>query len=313
MLKLVLCGAMALVLGRASLAAPQLELSLRDQAAAGAQRMLLGDVADYAAGSEQLWQALSAEPLCLPPVAGASVTLAARDILGLLAQRGYDWRAIQLSGAAQVTISSGSYCAAPADIVTLVQAETETQLGTTVSLELLRDLPAVRLASPPDKTKVRFPSKPGWWLPEAVEFYSAGRLQAVIPLTQYVKFTLQTVVTPAGIPARTLIRADQLGMQEMTLAPGSEVAPSIDGVCGLTSRGSIAAGQRVLFSRLRAPFDVARGGMVTLLIEFNGISLSAQAVALNDAYIGQTLCVTRTDDGMKYTGLLCAGPVVVVK
>ena len=202
MLKLVLCGAMALVLGRAALAAPQLELSLRTQASAGAQRVLLSDVADYVAGDEQLWQALSAEPLCLPPVASASVTLAARDILGLLAQRGYDWRAIQLSGAAQVTISSGSYCAAPADIVTLVQAETETQLSTTVSLELLRDLPAVRLASPPDKTKVRFPSKPGWWLPEAVEFYSAGRLQAVIPLTQYVKFTLQTVVTPAGIPAR---------------------------------------------------------------------------------------------------------------
>jgi flagella basal body P-ring formation protein FlgA len=43
------------------------------------------------------------------------------------------------------------------------------------------------------------------------------------------------------------------------------------------------------------------------------VELRARAVALNNAYVGQTLLVKRVDDGAKFTGLVEPGPLVVVE
>jgi len=43
------------------------------------------------------------------------------------------------------------------------------------------------------------------------------------------------------------------------------------------------------------------------------VELTALAVAMNNAYIGQRLTVKRLDDGMKFTGRVETGPRVVVE
>jgi flagella basal body P-ring formation protein FlgA len=120
-------------------------------------------------------------------------------------------------------------------------------------------------------------------------------------------------VAPNGIPAHTLLSGAYLGTEERELKPGSEVVTQPTQVLGMTARGSIAAGARVLVSRLRAAYDVPRGSTVTMVIRAGAVELRAQAVALNDAYLGQTLVVKRVDDDVKFKGRVEEGPVVVVE
>lgn len=209
--------------------------------------------------------------------------------------------------------------AEPAQVVTadmvlqLVQADAESRLGVPVALEQLRVMPPVLLPPGEVELAVRYPRRAGLFLPEAVECRCGGRLITSVPLGQYMRFSLDVLVAPAGLPARAQLDAAQLAVVQQTLNAGTEVTTRAEQVAGMAARGMLPAGTRVVQSRLMRPYDVARGSTVLLVIAVDGVRLEARAQALADGYIGQRLSVQREDDKRKYVGLVCAGPQVVVE
>lgn len=290
-----------------------LMLELIDGATLSGTTYSLGDVCGYVSGDAVLWERLRAEPMGYTPAPGSSITLAASTVLGRLAERGYDWRVISFRGLEQITIHGTVQSLESSIILALLESETNRKLETAVSFELTRTLSAPELPTGELSINVRFPDKPGRWLPDAIEFHVDGRLATVMPLGQLGKFHLRVLVAPMGIAARTLIDAGHLGLEEQVVAPGQEVATCIVDAVGLTTRSQIAAGAMVKLSRLKQPYDVTRLGTVTLLIRTEGVELNAQAQAMADAYIGQVVLVKRLDDNAKFSGLVVDGPLVVVE
>jgi flagella basal body P-ring formation protein FlgA len=294
-------------------AEPVLQLELQASTSAAGSVVELDDVANYVSGDETLWNSVAVEPLCRAPRSGRSVTLTAQDILGLLQQRGYDWRAIALGGTASVRIGGGGQTVSSEALLALVVSGTTEQLGTGVTVNQLQELPEQQLESGLLELRLRFPDKPGQWLPDAVEITRNEQLTAVVPLGRYVSFTLNCVTALRDIPARSLVSAEQLGQQEVTLPAGSEVLCDPVLASGLATRGSFAPGQRVLLSSLVRPYDVQCGDDVELLLVQGGVQLRAQATALGNAYVGQRLAVRRLSDGTKFVGILGAEQVVEVQ
>jgi flagella basal body P-ring formation protein FlgA len=202
---------------------------------------------------------------------------------------------------------------APDAVLAAVQADVETALGVDVALEPLRELPSIALPAGAVELSLRYPKRAGLFLPEAVECRVDGRLVTSISLGQYLRFRLSVLTAPAGLPARALVDGALLQREEQLLNAGTEVATLPEQVAGLSTRGLLPAGARVVLSRLMRPYDVARGSTVLLVIAMDGVRMEARAVALADGYIGQRLSVQREDDKKKYVGLVCAGQQVVVE
>ncbi|MBN2080744.1 flagellar basal body P-ring formation protein FlgA [bacterium] len=312
-LRSLLALLLAVVFSTPALAAPAVSIELIDGAAVAGNVFTLGDIARLASGDGELWRQLAAEPLGYAPAPGENVTLAADTILGRLAERGYDWRAIALSGPAVLTICGTTQLIESEPLLAALMQAVEDELGVSAQFNVTRPLPVVTAAAGELDIEVRFPDKPGWWLPDAVEISVNGLQVQRILLAQHGEFELPVVVAPAGIAGRTVINGAHLGTELSTVRPGHEVVTQPGQVIGLTTRGQIAAGAPVLFSRLMVPYDVERGSEVALVIRGGVVELTALAVALNNAYIGQRLTVKRLDDGMKFTGRVEAGPRVVVE
>ncbi len=290
-----------------------LVLELIDGAKLSGATYSLGDVCDYVSGNAVLWERLKVEPMGYAPAPGSSITLATSTILGRLAERGYDWRQISLRGPEQITIHGTVQSLDPSTVLALLDSETSRKLEAAVSFEPTRAMSVPKLPVGELAVTVRFPDKPGRWLPDAIEFHVDGRLATVMPLGQLGKFHLRVLVAPAGIAARTLIDAGHLGLEEQVIAPGQEVTTCTTDAVGLTTRSQIAAGAMVKLSRLKQPYDVTRLSTVTLLIRTGGVEMSAQAQAMADAYVGQVVLVKRLDDNAKFSGLVVEGPLVVVE
>jgi flagella basal body P-ring formation protein FlgA len=294
-------------------AAQGVELRLLESVALSGASYTLDDVADYIEGDAALWETLASEPLGYVPVPGATTAVAADTILGRLAQRGYDWHSIQLSGPDSVVITGALQTITAAEVTQALTSVIAEQLGVTARFETSRPLPAVDSPAGSLELRVRFPDKPGWWLPDAVEFLVDGRLVTALPLLQYGAFRLPVVIAPEGIAGNTRIHADHLSYEECAVKPGREVVTRIDDVADFSTRSRISPGEMLKLSRLRVPYDVERGCEVALVVCATGVELRAQAVALNNAYIGQILLVKRVADGAKFTGRVEPGPLVVVE
>lgn len=288
-------------------------IELLDGAAVSGTTYTLGEVAAYSSGSEQLWNRLAAETLGYAPAMGESISVNARTILGRLAERGYDWRAITLNGPEVITVYGSEQQLGTSALADLLAQRIREELGVDAVFTATRELPAVALPDGRTEIRARFPDRPGWWLPDAVEFYVDGLLRDTLLLSQYGSFSLPVVIAPGGIPGRTVISAEYLGAATREFRPGSEVVTRPEQVLGMTTRGAVPADALPLVSRLKASYDVVRGHEVTLVIRAGAVELRARAVALSDAYIGQLLSVKRSDDGVKFKGRVEAGPLVVVE
>jgi|GEM_PF-2204454 len=312
-LRFLLALLLAVTIGTPALAAPAVTLELIDAAQVGGGTFALGDVARLADGDGELWRQLAAEPLGYTPAPGESITLAADTILGRLAERGYDWRAIALTGPAVLTICGAAQVIECQPLLAALNQAVADELGVSAEFTITRPLPVVTAAAGELEIEVRFPDKPGWWLPDALEISVDGLQVQRVLLSQHGEFELPVVVAPAGIAGRTMINGAHLGTELSTVRPGREVITQAQQVIGLTTRGRITAGAPVLFSRLMVPYDIERGSEVSLVIKGGVVELTALAVAMNNAYIGQRLTVKRLDDGMKFTGRVETGPRVVVE
>jgi flagella basal body P-ring formation protein FlgA len=194
-----------------------------------------------------------------------------------------------------------------------LEADCEERLGVDVQLRLLEALPALKCRSADYELAVRYSPRAGQWLPDALLLREAGRQTASLPLYRYVEFSLPVLVAPAGLSARSLIRSEQLETQVLPLRAGREVLCDMARASGCEARLAVRPGGQVLHSALRAPYDIRRGEELTLVLRLPGLEVQASATALCDAYIGQRITVRRSDDRRQFSGLLSAGPQVVVE
>ena len=309
---------LALTMLLLALAAPAhategVELELIDGSEVCGAYYCVADVARLVDGSAELWAQLAAERLGYAPRPGESISLPADTLLGRLAERGYDWRLIRLNGPDVLTIRGAQQSAAGSELCALIEATLAADYGVAARFETDRPLPVLNLPAGDLDVRVRYPAKPGWWLPDAVEFSVDGMLKSTVLLGQYGKFHLPVVIAPDGIAGRTLINHGHLGLEERELAPGREVMVHPADAAGMTTQGTVPAGGMLRLSRLKVPYDVNRGGTVTLVIRTGCVEMQAMAEAQGNAYVGQRLCVERMDDGVSFTGVVAAGPVVVVE
>jgi flagella basal body P-ring formation protein FlgA len=294
-------------------AADTLAINLAPAASVGGRLFRIGDIASYASGDAQLWAAIAQEPAGYSPLPGATAYLAGANVLGLLKQRGYAWQDITVIG------SGVSITAAPPQSITggvvleLLRASLSERLGTSVEIIEQQALPVQDLRGGTVSLNVRYPDKPGQWLPVSVDYYVNGRLQDTLPLAQYVSFKLAVAAASAPVPSRTKLGAADITLASVELRPGNEVVVDAAAVAGLETRTALAQGALIKLSQLKRPFTVERGEAVTLLIGGAGVELRAVATALNNAYAGQNVLVQRDGDGLRFTGELQEDKVVVVR
>ena len=290
-----------------------LTINLPKVATVTGSRFVLGDIATFHSGSTALWNLAAAEPIGATPLKGMVLTLTANGLLGLLAQRGYDWRKIEVVGAQVSTISRSEQTIPAQTILDYLAVRLEEELGTKVVLEPIRPMPAIELPGGNAELRLRFPGKPGKHLPDAVEFHLGGRLATTLPLALYLRFTLNAVVAATPVAARTELMPQHLSRAELTLSAGSEVVTDAAEVLGQTTRTAVPKGNAIRMSRLKVPADILRGSEITLVIVMDGVTLKATAIALSDGFIGQRITVKRLHDKKKYTGRVIDGPLVVVE
>lgn len=310
---LALALVMLLLSVRIAIAEELLRLELIEDALASGSVFTVADIARYISGDEQLWQKIATEKLGYAPEPGRSIVFTRAALLGRLADRGYDWRAIGVTGPDTLQIAGAGQEAGTGQVRDLLEQDVRQVLGIAASFEEQRALPEPVLPAGTLNIRVRYPQKAGFWLPDAVEFSVDGLLVAAIPLAQYGCFRLPVVIAPQGIPGRTLIDGTHLSIEEREVRPGQEFVPRAADAIGMTTRSPVAAGAQLCLSRLQAAYDIARGSEITLVVQSGAVELRARAVALNNAYIGQRLLVERVDDGARFTGLVVAGPMVVME
>lgn len=290
-----------------------LTINLPGAATVSGSRFVLGDIASFQSGSTDLWNLAAGEAIGATPLKGVTLTLTANRLLGLLAERGYDWRKIEVVGAQVSTITRAEQIIPAQTILDYLAIRLEEELGTEVVLEPIRPMPTIELPDGNAELHLRFSDKPGKHLPDAVEFRIGGRLATTLPLSMYLHFTLNAVVAAAPVASRTELMPQHLTWAEVTLNAGNEVVTDPSEVLGQTTRTAIPKGNPIRVSRLKLKADILRGSEVTLVIVMDGVTLKATAIALSDAFIGQRITVKRIHDKKKYTGRVAAGPVVVVE
>ncbi|MCH7472091.1 hypothetical protein IIA79_03965 [bacterium] len=241
---------------------------MKSEAAVSSQNYTVAEVAEYVSGERSLWQLVAAETAGVSPrTAGQRTQFGAARLLGILAERGYDWQRIAIEGAAVAAIQLAEQSVPAATVIALLENETSERLGVPVEIITATPFPDTILPQGNLSIHVHFPDKPGYWLPDAVEFLVDGRLVSRLPLTRLkTNFKLTVIVAPGGITARTLVHPGRLGAEEQDLPPGSEVATRAEQVTGMTTRAALRPGERLRLSQLQAPYDVSRGSELTLVI-----------------------------------------------
>ncbi len=309
---LLLCLSFAM-LSTPAQAVESLAITLAPEASVSGKLFRIGDIASFSSGDAELWAAIAAEPVGYTPVAGSVANLTAANVLGVLKQRGYPWQTITVDGASVTVSTAPPQSVDSSEVLHVLQTSLAQELGVAVEICEQQPLPGKDLRGGAVTVSVRYPDKPGQWLPQSVEFYIDGRCQDTLPLGQYFTFKLPVVVAATAVPSRVNLSAADLAITDVELRCGSEVVTSTAAVLGLETRSAYTQGARIKLSQLKRPYDIERGEVVTLVIGGAGVELRAAGTALNNAYTGQNVLVKRDGDNLRFTGELAEDNVVVVR
>lgn len=91
---------------------------------------------------------------------------------------------------------------------------------------------------------------------------------------------------------------------------GTDVVTDLESLVGLAARRTLAASQPVRSRDVRTPVVVARGALVTLLLQTPAMTLTAQGKALADGGLGETVRIVNTTSN-RIVDATVAGPDLV--
>ena len=125
----------------------------------------------------------------------------------------------------------------------------------------------------------------------------------------------QTVLAPA--PNRTVYPGDVIAgsmLQDIPveIGDGSEIALDKTDVIGRVARRTLFAGRTVAKNAIEDAHAIRNGGLVQLIYEQPGISISASGQALQAARVGDSIRVRNVESGYVVSGVVAASGVVRV-
>jgi flagella basal body P-ring formation protein FlgA len=121
------------------------------------------------------------------------------------------------------------------------------------------------------------------------------------------------VVALRPVTAGAAIAADDLGLRDEPVADfaGRQVFTDPALLVGSVAVMSLPTGSIVTAQAVQAPVVVQAGQIVTVQVESPGLSVSVQAVADETGRVGETILMTNTGSGRRFSALVTAqGPVV---
>ena len=83
-------------------------------------------------------------------------------------------------------------------------------------------------------------------------------------------------------------------------------------VVGLVARRTLFTGQPIVLSALESRNTIANGGLVQIVYELPGISISASGLALQAGRVGDAIRVRNIDSGLAVTGVVSSAGTVLV-
>jgi flagella basal body P-ring formation protein FlgA len=194
-----------------------------------------------------------------------------------------------------------------------IEYSAQKQLGVDVVIHPKEGAPRPRLPESYDKIELRESTRQGDWLPDSLRFIYDGRMVGSLSLKRYIEFEVAVVQVNTDIAPHTLLNPAWLETSTMTLPAGSPVITDAKDLDGFMSRVRLRSGDMVFASRVQKAWDVQRGDTISLLMEGPGISVSSEAVAQGNAYLGQRVTVKRVGDNARFSGTLAEGPVVLIE
>ncbi len=194
-----------------------------------------------------------------------------------------------------------------------IEVQTEQRLGVDVAVRPKEGAPRPRLPESYDKVELREVTRQGDWLPESLRFIYDGRLVGNLPLKRYIEFEVTAVSTNTDLAVNTLLDPAWLESSTQLLPAGSPLIINADELKGFMNRVRLRKGDLLFASRVQKAWDVQRGDTISLVVEGEGVSMSAQGVAQGNAYLGQRVTIKRLGDNARFSGTLVEGPAVLVE
>ncbi len=115
------------------------------------------------------------------------------------------------------------------------------------------------------------------------------------------------------VPVRTIGRGETIQAEDLEWVQqrdsrlGTSVITEASGLVGHSARGPLRAGAPVRATQVRRPVVVAKGSLVLMVLEREGMALSARARALEDGGVGETIRVSNLQSSTVVEGTI-TGP-----
>ena len=123
----------------------------------------------------------------------------------------------------------------------------------------------------------------------------AGKLYPTIEVPVLTRVIARGDTVLAQDIAMVRMRQDQLRPALIT-DPGA--------IVGMAAKVALRANQPIANGDLQKPLAVARGAMVTLVLNYHGMALTAQGRAIDQGSLGDTVRVTNTHSNMTVEGVI---------
>jgi flagellar basal body P-ring formation protein FlgA len=123
----------------------------------------------------------------------------------------------------------------------------------------------------------------------------AGKLYPTIEVPEVTRAIPRGETVIAEDVSMVKVRQDQLRQATVT---------DIGAVVGMAAKVPLRAGQPISEGDLQRPLAVSRGALVTLVLNYNGMQLTAQGRAVDQGSLGDTVRVTNTHSNLTVEGVI---------
>jgi len=259
---------------------------------------------------------LGDSPVAQAPLPGQTIVLDNRFLRSLIRAYSLDWA--PASKYQRVLVARASQKIDPAQINQQVKDALRETLGTDKEVEIAFDVGDTNLVLP---TNV-----PATLAVQDIRFDPASQrfaVQLVVPATGpalinrtvagSVYETVQLPVLARGVAPGEVIQLNDLDWMAVRIdRVAGNAATDPKQLVGMTARRPLRSGQMLRLSDITMAPSIHRGSMITLMVQTENMTLTAQGRALEDAAIGQPVRVINTMSNKTLTGVVKDATTVAI-
>lgn len=272
-------------------------ISLKSVALVGGQKVLLGDIAEIRAASEDVVKMLSGIKMCASPSTGTRRALGPRDVELKLRDYSIALSDISINGASQVIVSRKTTEITADDLRKVIRDHiyrnmTWDRKG--VTIEFRRDLTDISLPAGDIDLQAVLLSGTNYIGPQqfALSILADGELRKKLPVRVNIHVFQKVVVSTRQLSRKRIIRADDVELQMRELRQtGKTPFLDVNDVVGKRLKLSVSANYMLYHSTLEDAPAVQRGSYVTIRGKKGSITVSTRGQAMEEGGIGQDIQV----------------------